>query len=464
MTKFVVFPVGIILVVLFAAAVTREPLVALAVVALVAFTLLPKSLVIPTAACAIIALMVVFPVQYLKDYGGLARAILFITPVLTLAAFVRAPQALRPARRSVFLLFGGYGFLLAVSTLSHPGTANADLLWSALFPALCLTALLVAAREEQRRVVEAFVVGLAGIQALYAIVETSVGLVPLWTSATTDRASQIIPGLIRAQGTFAHPLPLALFCIVALGILLRHRHRVRPLTTVTLSLILTVGLVATGSRSALLITAVLFGLSFGRRAWTVTTVAVLSAGIGLTALASLGFFRSASFLNFVGGDSLSHRSGAFSALPRLIGGQDTLSLLFGNGYFSAPFLFTKGLLQGGSFYAIDNQLVSSLVETGLLGVLLMIALCVVAFWFAGPYKLLVFAAVAFFFTFDLLDWPSAATLFALAVSMAGADRSLPGRVRDGARRGVEDRLAPSVPLVDPAALNNRERLDDLTVR
>jgi len=429
---------GALAVVLTVFVVTSGPglIVAGVVPVLIAYAFVPRRFVVPLSAAAVIGLMLAFPVQYLSEYGPLSLVVLIATPVLTIVALIRG--ATRPRANSKTALAAAAGFvgLLTASTLGHSGVSNPSLLWATLIPALCAAVLLAASGQKEIRSVETAVVAFACVEAIYAVAEVSLKLTPLWIESAAGRESQIIPGLVRAQGTLGHPLPLALLCVVGVALLLSRRHSTPTSVTIAGALVLLGGIVATGSRSALAIVAILVAFSFGRRIWT---VAIAAALIGLTALATLaagGFFQSATWVNFVSGDSLSHRNGALEAVPRLLSDQTAGAILFGNGYFSAPSLFARGLLQQGNFYAIDNQFVTSLVETGLTGAFILVSLCATLWVTAGRYRMLVFAIVAFFFSFDLLSWPSAATIFAATVTFVACAGNRQNSSSDGVQSGT----------------------------
>jgi len=415
--------------------------VAATVVCLVGWWLVPRSLAVPLAAAIVIGLMLVFPVQYLSEYGALSRAVLLAAPTVTALGLFRGGRSPRTNSKKILISAATFAAVLTISTLAHVRIADLSLLWATLVPALCVALLLAAASERGIRFVEQSVVVLACAESIYAIAETSLRFAPLWTAAATGRESQILPGLIRAQGTLGHPLPLALLLVTAISLLLSRRH-INPLpVTVVGILLLLGGLIATGSRSALAIVAILLAVSVGRRVWSIATIAGIAGSVSVAALAAGGFFGSATWVNFVEGDSLSHRDGALAAVPRLVTDQDFASIVLGNGYFSAPSLFARGLLQQGSFFAIDNQFVTTLVEAGFVGVIALITLCVVLWMTESRYRILVFATVAFFLSFDLLSWPSAATLFTMTI-MFVASQEDPNRANLPKTRSREGAGSP----------------------
>ena len=413
-----VVPVGAVSVVTAVAATLWHPLIAAALIALVIGALLPRRSVVPVAAAIVLGLMIAFPVQYLDGFGGLSRGVLYAAPVVTALALARTRQRPRVSARTPAAFAATYAVLLTLVTFLHRDIANLNLLWATAVPAICIAVLLSASNDKQTRWVENFVILVGCAESIYGVAEMLAHLAPIWTDATTaGRASQILPGFTRAQGTLAHPLPLALLSIVGIALLLSRRYTDQRRGIIPGVTILTLGVIATGSRSALVLIALLLAFSIGRRAWSILSVAAGLGVLGLLGLAAGGFFSSNVWTNFVRGDSLSHRNGALDAVPRLLQDQSIGSVVFGNGYFSAPSLFARGLLQQGSFFAIDNQLVTTLVETGLLGVLLLSVVCSIIFVRAARYRMLIFTIVAFFFTFDLLSWPSAATLFAFSIAL-----------------------------------------------
>jgi hypothetical protein len=410
--------VGAVAVVVVVAAAMWQPLIGLGVVVIVIGALLPRRMAVPVASAVVLGLMIVFPVQYLPSFGGLSRVVLYAAPAVTALALIRSGQRPHLGARLPAALLGAYLLLLSASTFLHLEIANPNLLWATFVPAVCISVLITASDPQQTRWTENFVVLSAAAESTYAVVEMVRGLAPVWPG-TSDivLASQILPGFTRSQGTLAQPLVLALLCIVAVALLLSRRHGTRRGMIIPGIIILTAGVVAAGSRSALALIAVLIAFSIGRRIWSVLTIAVGLGLLGVVSLAAGGFFSSYVWTNFLRGDSLSHRNGALSSIPGLIHEQSIAAVTLGNGYFSAPALFARGLLQRGNFYAIDNQLVTSIVETGILGLILLCVACCILFSRAGQYRMLIFTVVAFFFTFDLLSWPSAATLFAFGAAL-----------------------------------------------
>jgi hypothetical protein len=156
-------------------------------------------------------------------------------------------------------------------------------------------------------------------------------------------------------------------------------------------------------------------LLVGRAAWWKRSIVGLYVILTAVTLAGAsGFLNGWLVTNFAQGDSLSHRSGALQAVPALLR-QPIGAVLLGNGYYSGPSLFRRGLLQTGSFYAIDNQFVSTLVEVGVIGVLVVVLTIVLALQRRRPESVPLMIMVAFFFTFDEFAWPMSIALFGMLI-------------------------------------------------
>lgn len=365
------------------------------------------------SGCIVLAAFVLVPTFYAGG-GNLPQAILAMTLGITVVVFARRHHS--GVKKRGLLLLAAYFAVLLIATLANPGIGNLNLLWNAAIPALSLAYIASVASSEERSVIVRFLVWLAAAESFYAILEAA-GIAPrLWGNPGVY-LSQIIPGLTRAEGTFGQPLVLALFLLVALGVVFSKITPVRGGLKLMVVLVLFAGLAATGSRSAIIV-GVLFALfSTGRKAAARIAVGIFATLILLVTLSAANFFQGSLVVNFLAGDSVDHRSGALEAVPRLLGGQDVLNVLLGNGFYSAPALFKAGLLQEGTFYAIDNQLVSTLAEGGIVGVALLVVGIVAAAARGRGAVLPLVAVVFFFFTFDVLTWPAGAALFGLAYAL-----------------------------------------------
>lgn len=419
-------------------AVLKDPVIVIGgfagLIILAVFLLVPKDRVVGVAASTVIALLVVVPVQNVGAFGQLRFMVLGVVVLVTVMALIRrGSSASRPSY--AYIVFLAYFLAVAASTLLNPISADFNLYLSAAISAISLMLMGVHAKPAERRLIVRAVVTLAVVQAIYALAEFAFRFTPLWsTSEGGARASQIFAGAIRSQGTMAHPLTLALLLLAAIAFTVRGTLDVKHArSNVAIVAVLLAGCLATGSRSAIAIALLVLVIGVPRTLWKALAAGAFIILIGTVALASGGFFQSSLFQSFVNGDSVSHRSGALDAVPRLLNSQNVSALLFGNGYYSSGMLFEKGLLQAGRFYAIDNQWVSSLVEGGLVGVALLAVAIVWALIVGGRERLALLVVVGYFFTFDVVSWPFGAAILGLVLGLCYGDKRISQLERSTAR-------------------------------
>lgn len=313
---------------------------------------------------------------------------------------------------------------------------------------LCLA---TKASTDERRLVVRGVLWFAAVAAVYGLYEMVAQPAPLLAHAAETPAgtpmalqSEILPSLTRAQATFGHPLPFAFMLLLATALVLGRAIQIRPPVRLGLVALLLAGIVASGSRSALIIAVVLVLFSLTRRSWLSAMVGVYAMFTIIVALAAFGFFSSRVVETFTDSGSVSHRLGAFDAAQRLWADQGTPTILFGNGFGSPQRLFEAGLLQTDGFTAVDDQLVLTLATGGLAALLLLIVWILLPFLKGEPqFRAAIMAGVGMFLSFDLLAWPSSFGLLAAVLGMALPRRASVGHdlVVDGAgvggRAGVD---------------------------
>lgn len=306
----------------------------------------------------------------------------------------------------------------------------------------------VLASPAERTMIIRFIIGLAAVQAVYAVVETITLPPVLWASPVPSTfatpysrlSSEIIPGLLRAQGTFGHPLLLSMFLAVAMALTARHEFT-NPRNRVALAVLFLAGALATGSRSTLLIMIVLVLFAFGRQQMSMLRGVLLALSIGVVAYFG-GFFGSTVVDRFSESGSVSHRAGAIDAVPRLLS-QPIEQVLIGNGWYSREYLFDRGFLQLDGFLAVDNQFVSLLVTAGLLGVALFVAIIATSVWLApAGLRPALFAAFAMYIVFDVNEFPAPWAMLALLLGLVAhrLPSEIPAtRAREGWSRGSRER-------------------------
>lgn len=369
----------------------------------------------------------------------------FSIGVVTLAPVHLVPSAIRFGQLLIFALLGviviarrrlpamhlsiAAMFLvyLAVTFVSTRLDALPGAMFQFVLHAVIGLAFLViglAANPDERRMITRFVIGLAAVQAVYAVIEV-IALPPvLWASPVPSTfatpfsrlSSEIVPGLLRAQGTFGHPLLLSMFLAVAMALTARYTFT-DSRTKIVLTAVFLLGALATGSRSTLLIMVVLILFAYGRQQMSLLRgVLIGAASVALLYLG--GFFGSSIVDRFSDSGSVSHRAGALDAVPRLLS-QPFEQVLIGNGWYSREYLFDRGFLQLDGFLAVDNQFVSLLVTAGLLGVALFAAIIVASIWVApAVLRPALFAAFAMYVVFDVNEFPAPWAMLALLLGLA----------------------------------------------
>lgn len=390
----------------------------------VAAALVPADRVVSVFGGASVVVAVLAPAQFLPPTLRMAELGFFAASAMVIVT----RRQLRAVVKLPLLLVAAYLLVTTLATLRTPVPgAGAALFTHAAIGVLFLLFGCAAGGPERRRLTAALIV-LAVAQAFYAVFETVTNAAPLWAGAAVDvsegpptrLASELIPGLLRAQGTLGHPLPLALLLLVAIGLVLRYpfaRRWARPVLLVALF----TGVAVSGSRSALVVGVLLLLFAPGRDRWVAAARGVYLAAVSVAVAAVSGLLTTDSGVGqaFSESGSFTHRAGALAAIERLLTRQDDVTVLIGNGWRSAQRVFDSGLLQQDRFFAVDNQWVTLLVTAGLAGVAVFAALTVVTIVRAGAdLRPAVVALFATFFVYDLLLWPGSWALLALFIGLA----------------------------------------------
>ncbi len=364
-----------------------------------------------TGTTIITATMLV-PTFYVSE-AVVKNGVLLVAAVATLLTLLR--RRLDTERHRGAWLLGAYIALTAAATVLHPLSGQLSELLTAALPGACLLVVWLVSSTGERQFLAKFMVFLASAEALYAVLQM-LGVVPrLWGNSVLY-PHQLLAGLTRGEGTMGHPLMLALLLLFAVALVLSKQIQFTGLERAGIFLVLAIGLFATGSRSGLIVAVVLLIFSLGGTRTLRFILGASSAVLLVTVLAATGFFTGNLVTSFLEGDSVGHRTGAIDAIPKLLA-QQPVDVIMGNGAGSVDDLFAQGLLQAGNFFAIDNQLVTTIVTTGLLGLVVLVALVVVGICTRGGMRKPLIAVAVFFFTFDVLAWPAGFALFALSVGM-----------------------------------------------
>lgn len=280
-----------------------------------------------------------------------------------------------------------------------------------------------------RLVFERTVIGLACGEAALAVLQRVTGGFQVWGWLGDPGRASVIDnplwgGSGRATGTLGHAIPLATLLGLALVLALVSKAVSRWQPRLAVIGLLTAGLAATGSRSAVIVlAAVILYLVFvsrgTRRPVTETFAALAVLGCGLLIdVRSLEIFTSLS-----GSISLQHRTSSWDTLGALFTEQPLLNILVGNGWAGVAGITDRGLMRSELIGAIDNNVVTVVAVAGVVGLGFLIALMTRAYIHgdsATRASLLFLAGM--FLSFDVLLWASAMSLV-VVVSMASTAKA-----------------------------------------
>ncbi|MFC5381904.1 hypothetical protein [Aquipuribacter nitratireducens] len=378
---------------------------------------------VPVAAA--VTLLVSVPVTRVPNASTLLLLVLAALAALGTVGVVATSRRALP--HGTWLWLALVGVLAAATLLAGHDGGLVGLLVVALaaFPVFVLTGV---AGPDGHRLLASVVVALACTQAVLALVEPWLFPRHLWAPAQLGSAGQVVPlrnevigGLERSQGTLGHPLPLGMLLLVALA-LAAPLLRSRPWLRTGVQGLLLVGIVMAGARTALLVAVLLLALASAGRV-SVARVLVATGAVGVAVVTALSTIddlgdRAAAIES---SGSFQHRLEALRSFERLLLWQDLRAVLLGNGYGSGAELRSAGLLQQDGFAAVDNQLVLTLSQGGLVALGLLTVLLVRALLRSGPeVRPAVLACLAMVVLFDVLLWPSTAALLALVLGLAMA--------------------------------------------
>jgi hypothetical protein len=357
----------------------------------------------------------------------LVRALTAVLLVVVANALWRHAARLRWAPPVVLL-----GVMLACAAVSsvHYGTL-AGLASSTATAVLLVGCCLLAshADRDDATLLARGVVVLALLQLAVALASAHWNVPAPWgyegESGTTFGTNDLLPALGgRSTGTMAHPIPFGtLLAVGAVLCLTRCTRWSVPLRLATAAAC-GYGVALSGSRSAALALAVALvaallipGVLRISPVWRTAGALALAVPLLLVNIPGLAVFTS-----LQGTGSLTHRLGALDVAVRLAG-RPLDQVLLGSGAGSLKALFTQGLLQLDGFFAVDNQLVTTFAEAGVLGVLALVAAVLLGLRRgerdSRPAALV---AVLMFASFDVLAWNATAFL-ATVLLVLGSARS-----------------------------------------
>jgi hypothetical protein len=375
------------------------------------------------ATVAVIITVVAIPMNRLpSEFSSLRIGALALVAFVTVLVIIRVGITLTMPLVAALVYF----VFAAVATSAYPDSNEWDifaLISIASFAGVILSGTIVKLGLWPR--VCGLFIAVAVLEALYALVETLADLPHLWVGArqlndgtSVSLNSELIPGLVRAQGTLAHPLMLALLLTVALALALNKKALPSAPARLLIVVALVGGIAATGSRSALLLA--IFLLVF--RSSESRQEARLPILLAIVAIAIVLAFPliSPAIDSLMGTGSYTHRLGAIQSVSSLLM-REPLSILIGDGSASSIRMFAEGLLQNDGLAAVDNQYVMTFIETGVVGLIIVVGLLVSAFFRASfEIRSVVIVLIVQFSVFDALIWPMSAFIFWFFIGLAHA--------------------------------------------
>lgn len=373
------------------------------------------------ATLALFSVAVLSPINSTSTVRVIGLAAATIVMILVLFRSARPSVPNSGQIRAGAWLFTSYVLITVASSIGGQTTAAQFLVFLLAFLVAAAVCTLRFTREDVRTFMFG-IFGLAVFEVILGVIELQTGRGPLWalvgrTEGPGLRNTFLGSGDFRVLGSLGHPIIYGMIaCIVILfavdmSLALARRWRiVFGLVGVTM-------LVLSGTRSAVValsVTLVYLFIVIARSAVTRLRNAFIALiGTAFTVLLFPGLLSalddSTDYL--VNSGSYTHRQGAIEAIPRLLAQEDPLRWLFGTGFNSLSRAYAEGLLQNDGLDVPDNQVVTSLVTTGVIGLLAVVGLFVNAI-VRGSRAFtpsLVLVAIMFF-SFDALVWPVALLL------------------------------------------------------
>jgi hypothetical protein len=389
------------------------------------------------AACVSLGALIAVPILRIPHNGStrtLAIAIPLLCAVLALTAVTRKKNGLGVAKGPL-ILAALYFVVEAFSTSIHSDPSS----WRRLIVlAVIAVSILTTAcqlNRAERLIVLRFIAYAAVAESLLALWEVAQNSKALWVGAVIEpggSSRSLFDGLlgrsvVRAQGTFGHPLPLSYLLVIGFVVIVAvpavGNMRMRTLCGV----LIIGGCLASGSRSAIVLLGVAFVLGFGIQRSSlvlrVVTLGVVALIAALLVLNSAGFTEASGVGGFSETGSVTHRVGALESISRLTD-QGALTVAVGNGSASTPRLFRDGLLQSDGLEAVDNQFVLWFAQVGLIGTGILLAGLGATVWVSrGALRLMMLMTVTMLAVFDLADWPAALAIATVVIGMVVGSRA-----------------------------------------
>jgi hypothetical protein len=276
-----------------------------------------------------------------------------------------------------------------------------------------------------RLIVYRAVVLLACLQVGMGLIELIYLKGPIWGIREFDASGHgimlynpLLPGYIpRIEGTTGQPIILSTLLAVAAILVISGAARLGRWPSIAALAIFATGLVLSGTRSAIVaLVAGIVYLIIQTRDPVKRLIGIGSSCILLVAFLALPFTQSA-IQELVNSGSFTHRLGAIEATGRLLA-RPPFESLFGLGSRAQSEYYERGLLQHSGLEAVDNQFVSALTFSGVVGLVVLLVALLRGYLQAGTTeRTLLLMMVGMFLSFDVLLWTSATLLLLLPLAL-----------------------------------------------
>jgi hypothetical protein len=273
------------------------------------------------------------------------------------------------------LCFVGLFFLLLVATLWQGSQDKIPGFFRYTFAILPLIWLASNCNPRERRTIEVWMVGIASFEAVLAIVQKYFGIFPTWgwmgsTVSATAGTNPLTGDFGRAPGTLGHGIPAALILCSGMLVVIFADVVSNWFLRVLLIVTMSVGILATGSRSAVivLVPVVLIIAILSMRGKNILRVTLICAIVCLTLF--LDVWSLPIFTSLDGSVSVSHRSIAWNLISEtLLVNPQTALIGFGWG---GPEKVLSGISAYDRLAVVDNGFVIIIALVGALGLVLFV--------------------------------------------------------------------------------------------
>lgn len=411
-----------------------------------AATMVPERHLVGVLGSVSVTMLMVFPVHLVPNFVRYGE--LLVLAVFTVVVMLRRRAVgVLPAGP---LLLLGYLALTIMSSVQY-GVSDSvfQVLTSHTIVAVTFLVFGLKGSPSERRTIAGVFIVVAALEAAYGLVEIVARPPVLWASPvpvdfvwTESRLpNEIIPGVLRAQGSFGHPLLFVFALLIAMAFTRDFPLR-NNIVRDSLTVLFIAGAIAAGSRSATLIMIGVLLFSLGSRSFRVLRgigVGIVVAGVAVFS----GFFDSAVVARFTESGSLTHRQGIWGNIPSLLS-QSFERQLIGSGWIRVEDVYAQQILPAtDGFHAIDNQLIATFITSGWLGLGLFVAAVIVSIAHGrGPVRLALVAGAGMFFVFDVLEFPATWSLLALLIGFAATTSGGDITRADRAPRSEASELSP----------------------